>query len=240
MKKILAITLLIFSSQISSAKPDSLEIQNMMQRVKLLEDYKSNVDNLYKATHQDLITKQTKFENEYNVKHAYWELIIALLLGSGFTLLTLKKWVKDFADKYFDENLKNAFERKSDTVKKLLNEYDNEQIIKREKKVLVVSESKNTLPFKHIKSNFEKVECLVFSDNIRKEIETKDFDLVVFDSIKEIERDDYIIIKDALDNNKRVFVYNVKITDTDLMNKVGSSNFLSQLIGNIMNLIKYN
>lgn len=239
MKKLLFL-LVLFESYYSYAKSDSLELQNLRQRVKLLEDYKSNMDKLYEARHIELLTKETQFENTYNLKQTWWQLLVAFSIGGGITFLSLKRWVKEKADEHYNKNLQMLLDGKSDIIKQIMSEYDAEQILKKEKKVLVVSKNSGSSVFRRIRNNFADVDESLFFIDFKDKIERKKYDLVVFDGIEEIKSDNYKVIESMLIEGKKVFVHNVKIDAPELMAKIGSSNLLSQLIGNIMNLLKYN
>lgn len=140
--------------------------------------------------------------------------------------------------------LKPLFEGKSELLQSIIEKYDKELLIRREKKIIIVSSNRNQYVYSELKTTFKR-------DNITEEIfnnfdndlleKIKKFDLVVFDNLQELIADNsnlQFITK--IPNSVKVFVYKVHISNSDILERVGSATLPTQLIPNIINLLKYN
>lgn len=238
MKNILTIVLLLIFTIGVKAKNDSLEITKISNRLKNLEDYKANIDKLYEAKYQELKNEQAKFEATYFQKQEWWHLLLAFITGGsviGYSYL--RKYYKEM----FDAQLKPLFEGKSELMQSIIEKYDKELSIRREKKILVIAKTSNQFIFSELKTIFKR-------DNVNQEIYTdfndelldkiKQVDLVILDDVQEINTN--LMFVKQIPKNIKVFVYKIQLQDSETLERIGSASLPTQVVPNIMNLLKYN
>lgn len=189
--------------------------------------------------------------------------------GLGFFGWKTKKDINEKLENYkqesfktFKEKLKNYIEKNEEEVFEMLKRYSEEFEILKNKRILVVTESENDVPQDLNKYGFNNITI----SSLEKFNETKEkelnYDGVVFDNFSQVKEkniiDKYDFIEEVKnkDNreitkvkinecekkfkgNKTVFFYYScgNIDQTDI--KRNGANFKSQIIPNLINLLKY-
>lgn len=244
----LLICLVLITHIKSFSKVDSIRIQNLETKVGEIGDRK------LKYIDEDLerIQKKLKEAEETIEKHddLYQNCILFLsflsTLGIGGWL-----WIKDKAKEKVEEVIKDQ----STTLSKLFNDVRTEREIKENTKILIFTKDgteHDQLKLLLQNNKFSNISFKRFDSSA--EISPNIFNLIIFVDIydKNQQNQEFIDftenkISDVVrryGDGIKYFYFGSGRLNMSLINsfeyKISSSNFPSQIIGNIMNLLKYN
>ena len=158
MKKIKLLAFLTFFSfsTMIGKEIDSTKINNLQNRVTQLENYKVNIENVYKAefqkTHNELVKQ---IDDDYgNVKNLFTMILIIGVPSSLCGIFMMFLGIKKKVNQTINEKIETIVEQKREDLIKLIQSQEFERRLKETKKILVISE--NEAAQEEIKSTVEK------------------------------------------------------------------------------------
>lgn len=231
MKRIILILTLVFCISDLLATPNSSQnIEELNSRIK--EDV-ARLEKKQKELEEKVEKYDSLYQNGVNIIWIVTGIITVLGFGGYFSFESFKKKTKET----YDSIIKNH----SETLSQIFAEAMKENNLKETTKIGVVNlTGKEDSNIKHLLSinNFSKISFLKFDTSIN----ASDYQVLIFMEDIDI-RDVESYIKNS-QKTVKYFHFGGKFFSEDLAKsfeyKVSSSKFPSQLIGNIMNLLKYN
>ncbi len=232
MKKLLILYLLLSSFYIH-AKPDS----TIKTETNVLKDHISQDHSLIEKNLKDMEKKVDKHEEAYNKGVIYGGILIGILGILGVSAVWFYSIIKSKAEK----EVVNAIKAESRALSNIFSDIRKEEDIKQKTRIAIFTDDGNEDESLRniLRSNgFGNVDFVKFD---KKENAAK-YQLIIFtESIDISEINEYI--KNSSPYVK-YFYFGSKFISDDLAKsfeyRLSSSKFPSQIIGNIMNLLKYN
>ena len=231
MKKLLIIYLLLSSFYIH-AKPDS----TIKTETSVLKDHISQDHSIIEKTLKDIEVKVDKHEDVYNKSVTYVSILLGIFAFLGVSAGVFYKAIKEKAKKEVEKALKDE----GTTLSNIFADVRSEEDIKKKTKIAIFTDdgSEDDSLRNILRSNgFADIDFVKFD---KKENAAK-YQLIIFTESIEIDEINAYIKESS--HYVKYFYFGSKFISDDLAKsfkyRVSSSKFPSQIIGNIMNLLKY-
>jgi len=228
-KKILIMAICMCGLIMNGQNSDSLRINDLENKVKYLEEYKSNIETVYKIELDDAIkTFEEDFESKY--KDLITLFSIVLILGISSSLFGAYLWffgIKKKANQLINNKIEDIVEQKREDIIELIKSQEFERKLKQTKKILVLSDNQDGQ--NDIKKIIDKFKFKNVVYRINKSYENlPEHDLVIINNIdgeftqnevnrllEEINDEDIFFViytNKRLDHNPRLNFANSKFT----------------------------
>lgn len=214
---------------------DSVKISrydNELREIKYLKEDISRLQERVKDADEKIKSYEGIFDNMQPVL-GFIAIVVALLTGY---FITLFQGVK----KKVDDRIAEAIRQESENLYKIYEGVKKEVEIYKKKILVFTSYGVPDDNLKHLlrSNNFRSIEFQKFDTNIN----AASYDLIIFFELEDIKSIESFIKNSSSD--VKYFYFGSKFFDDGLAKSfkyhVSSSKFPSQIIGNIMNLLKYN
>ncbi|MDI9858937.1 NARF domain-containing protein [Flectobacillus roseus] len=230
----LLICLVLITHIKSFSKVDSIRIQNLETKVGEIGDRK------LKYINEDLERIQKKLKEAEGTIEKHDDLYQNCILFLSF-LSTLGiggwLWIKDKAKEKVEEVIRDE----SSTLSKISSDVKRDIDIRQKTKILIFTNGDiqdDTLKLLLRRNSFKEI----FSMEFNKQIDASQYDLIIFS--ESVEMNKIVEFLKSSSKDVKYFYFGSSLFPDDIAKsfdyKVSSSKFPSQVIGNIMNLLKYN
>lgn len=232
--------LFVFLISAVMANSDSMDVQIRLQK---LEGFQSLQKGEFELLKGEISKQLSDFESDYN-----W---LGWIFGGGFGLTaiialylwfhSLPKKIEQLAEIKANEKLSKYFEEKKSKIEAIVKETDEDEKLKKEKKIVVVSNTNKGDDTDFLGSFFQqfhfRTEFIEMDDYERV---NKDYDVLLINN----EKGNFTSKKDELlsdlKQNTLLFYFGQGIRLEDDQNKhFSSATFRSQLYGNLMSALRY-
>ncbi|WP_111308027.1 NARF domain-containing protein [Confluentibacter sediminis] len=224
------LTVIFFLSiGLNAQNKDSIKISDLENRVKYLEEYKGNVESVYKIELDNAIKAYQKdFDSQYGDLKSLLKIILFLGLSGG--LFGAYLWfygIKKKANEQINKRIEDIVEQKREDIIKLIQSQEFERKLKQTKSLLVISDNEfgqkemkkimTKFKFKNVIYRINKSyknlpeHDLVIINNIDGEFKQKEVNKL----LKEIDDEDVFFViytTERLENNPRLNFANSKFT----------------------------
>jgi len=227
--KILMIIIVLAGLSLNAQNKDSIRINTLENKVKYLEEYKGNIESVYKIELNNAIRAYEKdFDNKYDSLKNLAYIVLFLGLSSGLWGAYL--WffgIKKKANQIINKKIEDIIEQKREDIIELIQSQEFKRKLKQTKKLLVISDNDegqkkikkimNKFNFKHVAYRINKSyknlpeHDLVIINNIDGEFKQKHVNKLLEDVDDE---DVFFVIytTERLDSNARLNFANSKFT----------------------------
>lgn len=230
MKKIkLLVLLTLFTFFTMNAKEsDSTKISNLETRVGQLEEYKINIENVYKAEYQKSQNDLAKdIDEKYKDIKNLFTMILILGIPSSLYGIYLMFWgIKKRVNQSISEKIETIVEQKREDIIKLIQSQKFERRLKENKKIIVISENEESQ--EEIKNTIETFKFKNVIYRINKSYDSlPEYDLIIINNCDgEFKQEDVTDIIDSADNDDVCFVgYTTKQLDRNPKLNFANSKF---------------
>jgi len=238
-KLLVLITFFAFFST-NAKEADSIKIKRIEEKVIQLENYKENIENVYKAEFvksQNDLTKD--IDEKYKEVRNLFAMILILGIPSSLYGIYLMFWgIKKKVNQSIAEKIETIVEQKREDIIKLIQSQKFERRLKETKKIIVISE--NEIAQEEIKSTIEKFKFKNVVYRISKTYETlPEYDLIIINNCDgEFEQEDVNDIINSADDDDVCFVaYTTKQLDRNPKLNFANSKFT--LYHNILTTLSF-
>lgn len=242
MKKInLLVLLALFTFLTINAKEsDSTRIANLETKVGQLEDYKINIENVYKAEYQKSQNDLAKdIDEKYKDVRNLFAMILILGIPSSLYGIYLIFWgIKKKVNQSISEKIETIVEQKREDIIKLIQSQKFERRLKETKKIIVISENEESQ--EEIKNTIETFKFKNVIYRINKSYDSlPEYDLIIINNCDgEFKQEDVTDIIDSADNDDVCFVgYTTKQLDRNPKLNFANSKFT--LYHNILTTLSF-
>lgn len=234
---------LLFSGFFAMSQ-DTTAIMN--ERINLLDQkvnaYKTIYDEKFNIKSKEIDLKLYEFESDYNWlgKLFAGSAIVLIVITTVIWFYNLPKKINEIAERKANEMLGKIFEAKSLQFKEIVAKYDEDESLKRRKKILVLHQEKND-EIEFLKNFFRSNG---FSDVGYVPTQgayaiTEDYDILFLFNEDATFTNDINEFITQLKPNKILFNFGQGINMIHEKKYFCSANFRSQLYGNLMSALKY-
>jgi|GEM_PF-1007755 len=242
MKKIKPFAFVAFFTflTISAKEADSTKIATLENRVNQLEDYKINIENVYKAEYQKSQNDLAKdIDEKYKDVRNLFAMILILGIPSSLYGIYLAFWgIKKKVNQSIAEKIETIVEQKREDIIKLIQSQKFERRLKETKKIIVISENGNSQ--EEIKKTIETFKFKNIIYRINKSFDTlPEYDLIIINNCDgEFKQDDVTNIINSNDDDDVCFVaYTSKQLDRNSRLNFANSKFT--LYHNILTTLSF-
>ncbi len=142
-KRILIVTILLIGLGLNAQNKDATRIDNLENKIKYLEEYKSNIESVYKIELDKAIRTYDKdFNEKYDSLRNYAYILSFLVISSGLWGAYL--WffgIKKKANQQIKNKIEDIVEQKREDIIKLIRSQEFKRKLKQSKKLLVISDN---------------------------------------------------------------------------------------------------
>lgn len=230
MKKTKLFALISFFAilNINAKEVDSTKIANLDFRISQLENYKINIENVYKAEYQKSQNDLTKeIDEKYKDVRNIFAMILILGIPSSLYGIYLMFWgIKKKVNQSIAEKIETIVEQKREDIIKLIQTQKFERRIKETKKIIVISENEESQ--EQIKSTMETFQFKNVIYRINKTYDNlPDYDLIIINNCDgEFKQEDVTnIINYAEDDDVCFVAYTTKQLDRNPKLNFANSKF---------------
>ncbi|WP_291132629.1 NARF domain-containing protein [Flavobacterium sp. UBA7682] len=242
MKKIkLFAFIALFTVLTMSAKEiDSIKIVKLEGRVTQLENYKINIENVYKAEYQKSQNDLAKdIDEKYKDVRNLFAMILILGIPSSLYGIYLMFWgIKKKVNQSIAEKIETIVEQKREDIIKLIQSQKFERRLKDTKKIIVISENEESQ--EEIKSTIETFKFKNVVYRINKSYDNlPEYDLIIINNCDgEFKQEDVTdIINSAADDDVCFVAYTTKQLDRNPKLNFANSKFT--LYHNILTTLSF-
>lgn len=207
---------------------DSAKIDNLEGRVSQLEDYKMNIENVYKAEYQKSQNELTKdIDEKYkDVRNLFTMILILGIPGSLYGIYLMFWGIKKKVNQSIAEKIETIVEQKREDIIKLIQSQKIERRLKESKKIIVISENEESQ--EEIKSTIETFKFKNVIYRINKSYDSlPEYDLIIINNCDGVfKQEDVTDIINFADNDDVCFVaYTTKQLDRNPKLNFANSKF---------------
>lgn len=231
----------IFPFLTTNAKEaDSIKIETLENRVIQLENYKVNIENVYKAEYQKSQNDLAKdIDDKYKDVRNLFTLILVLGIPSSLYGVYLMFWgIKKKVNRSIAEKIETIVEQKREDIIKLIQSQKFERRLKETKKIIVISENEESQ--EEIKSTIETFKFKNVIYRINKTFDNyPEYDLIIINNCDgEFKQEDVTdIINSAGDDDVCFVAYTTKLLDRNPKLNFANSKFT--LYHNILTTLSF-
>lgn len=230
-----------FTFLITNAKEaDSTKIMSIEGRVSQLENYKINIENVYKAEYQKSQNDLAKdIDEKYKDVLNLFTMILILGIPSSLYGIYLAFWgIKKKVNQSIAEKIETIIEQKREDIIKLIQSQKFERRLKEGKNIVVISE--NEVSQEEIKSTIDTFKFKNVFYRINKSYDSlPEYDLIIINNCDgEFKQEDVTDIIDLANNDDVCFVaYTTKQLDRNPKLNFANSKFT--LYHNILTTLSF-
>jgi hypothetical protein len=239
-KNYLIATLLLFANGPAMANSDSSKLQ---ERVEKIEEFQSLQEQKFDLLKDQINTQLSNFENDYNWLGWIFggSFGVTALIGLYLWFFSLPKKIEALAEIKANEKLSAYFEEKKSRIEAIVRGADEDEKLKKQKKIIVVSNTAKGDDTDFLgsflkQSNFS-TEFIEMDEY--QEIK-KSYDILLINNEKGNFTDKKDLLLADLKPNTLLFFFGQGIRlDDDQNRHFSSATFRSQLYGNLMSALRY-
>lgn len=240
-KLLLSLLFFLLLSQFATASSDSATIERTNFRLDKLEEYRMIQDEKAKVFEEKVDNRLSNFQDNYN-----W---LEWLFGGSFGLTaiiglilwfrTLPKKIERLAEEKANEKLSKYFEEKKSKIEAIVKGVDEDEKLKKDKTILIVSKKDEDTSFLNLFSKqFNFKTEFIEMDDYEKVTYNYDVLLINNESGQFTEMMDTFV--DDLKSNALLFCFGKAVRlDENKQKHFSSATFRSQLYGNLMSALRY-
>ncbi|MGV3698276.1 NARF domain-containing protein [Flavobacterium sp.] len=238
--KMLAFATVFTFLTMNAKESDSTKIANLETRVGQLENYKINIENVYKAEYQKSQNDLAKdIDEKYKDVRNLFAMILILGIPSSLYGIYLMFWgIKKKVNQSIADKIETIVEQKREDIIKLIQSQKFERRLKETKKIIVISENEESQ--EEIKSTIETFKFKNVIYRINKSYDSlPEYDLIIINNCDgEFKQEDVTDIISSTDNDDVCFVaYTTKQLDRNPKLNFANSKFT--LYHNILTTLSF-
>lgn len=226
--RLFAFTAFFMFLNMNAKEVDSAKIDNLEGRVSQLENYKMNIENVYKAEYQKSQNELTKdIDEKYkDVRNLFTMILILGIPGSLYGVYLMFWGIKKKINQSIAEKIETIVEQKREDIIKLIQSQKFERRLKESKKIIVISENEESQ--EEIKSTIETFKFKNVIYRINKSYDSlPEYDLIIINNCDGVfKQEDVTDIINFADNDDVCFVaYTTKQLDRNPKLNFANSKF---------------
>lgn len=234
------ILILSLGSNFTNATMDSVFIERMDFRIDKIEENQTIEKDKFEVYKEQVDLKLAKYEGDYD--WLFWIFAgsfgFVTIAGLVLWLISLPKKINKIAEEKANEKLSSYFEEKKSKIQAIVKNSDEDEKMKREKKIIVVSKKDSDFSFLNqflkkydFKATFIEVETY-------SEI-TEDYDILLLNNEKDEFKTSFEDYFNDLKPNTLLFCFGKFLKTSNEEVYFSSATFRSQLYGNLMSALRY-
>lgn len=226
--KLLAFSVFFMFLTMNAKESDSTKIANLEGRVGQLENYKINIENVYKAEYQKSQNDLAKdIDEKYKDVRNLFTMILILGIPSSIYGIYLMFWgIKKKVNQSIAEKIETIVEQKREDIIKLIQSQKFERHLKENKKIIVISENEESQ--EEIRNTIETFKFKNVIYRINKSYDSlPEYDLIIINNCDGVfKQQDVTDIINFANNDDVCFVaYTTKQLDRDPKLNFANSKF---------------